>query len=125
MRWLVDAMNVIGTRPDGWWKDRHGAMARLVEQLEQWARSSGDEVTVVFEKPPSPPISSSVIEIAHAQRPGPYAADQEIVRLVREDANPEEVRVVTSDRALAEQVRALNAAVEPAKALREQLEDAG
>ncbi|MGE5857760.1 MAG: RNA-binding protein, partial [Solirubrobacterales bacterium] len=36
MRWLVDAMNVIGSRPDGWWKDRHAAMLRLVDQLERW-----------------------------------------------------------------------------------------
>ena len=34
MRWLVDGMNVIGSRPDGWWKDRHAAMAGLVESLE-------------------------------------------------------------------------------------------
>ena len=36
-RWIVDAMNVIGSRPDGWWKNRRGAMVRLVEQLERWA----------------------------------------------------------------------------------------
>jgi hypothetical protein len=41
-------MNVIGTRPDGWWKDRHGAMVRLVGRLERWATDSGEEVTVVF-----------------------------------------------------------------------------
>ncbi len=41
MRWLVDGMNVIGTRPDGWWKDRHAAMVRLVGQLELWAASAG------------------------------------------------------------------------------------
>src|ERR1700756_5411888 len=30
VRWFVDGMNVIGTRPDAWWKDRHAAMVRLV-----------------------------------------------------------------------------------------------
>lgn len=30
---LVDAANVVGSRPDGWWKDRPGAARRLVEQL--------------------------------------------------------------------------------------------
>jgi hypothetical protein len=35
-RWIVDAMNVIGTRPDGWWRDRHAAMVRLVDLLERW-----------------------------------------------------------------------------------------
>lgn len=39
MRWLVDGMNVIGTRPDGWWRDRAGATARLRDRLVRWARS--------------------------------------------------------------------------------------
>src|ERR1700685_627690 len=33
VRWLVDGMNVIGTRPDGWWRDRHRAMVNLVDLL--------------------------------------------------------------------------------------------
>ena len=52
MRWLVDGMNVIGTRPDGWWEDRHQAMVRLVDMLERWAAYGGEDVTVVFEQPP-------------------------------------------------------------------------
>src|SRR5213080_2145798 len=80
VRWLVDGMNVIGTRPDAWWKDRHRAMVRLVDLLERWAASDGEEVTVVFERPPSPPIRSTVIEVAHAPRPRPDAADDEIIR---------------------------------------------
>ena len=66
MRWIVDAMNVIGSRPDGWWRDRRGAMAALVEHLEHWAATEGAEVTVVFERPLSEPIVSSVITVAHA-----------------------------------------------------------
>jgi len=124
MRWVVDAMNVIGTRPDGWWKDRHAAMVRLVDQLERWAAANGEEVMVVFERPPSPPITSPVIEIAHAPRPGPNAADDEIVRRLRDEPEPNQVRVVTSDRALADQVRSLDAAVEPAEAFRRQLDEA-
>jgi predicted RNA-binding protein with PIN domain len=122
MRWIVDAMNVIGTRPDGWWKDRHGAMVRLVDQLERFVASTGDDVTVVFERPPSPPIKSPVVEIASAPRARPNAADDEIVRLLKEDSDPEEIRVVTSDRALADQARFLNATIEPAEAFRRQIE---
>src|SRR5277367_1979310 len=62
VRWLVDGMNVIGTRPDAWWRDRHAAMVRLVGMLEQWAASTGADITVVFEQPPSPPIRSTVVD---------------------------------------------------------------
>lgn len=121
-RWVVDAMNVIGTRPDGWWKDRHGAMARLVDELERWVAEEGEEVTVVFERPPSPPIESPVVTIAHADRPGPNAADGEIVRRLRQEPDREHTRVVTSDRALAAQVRMLGATVESSRSFRRRLE---
>jgi predicted RNA-binding protein with PIN domain len=123
VRWLVDAMNVIGTRPDGWWKDRHGAMVRLVDQLERWVASCGDDVTVVFERRPSPPITSPMVDIAYASKPGPNAADHELVRLLREAAEGERLRVVTSDRALADQARFADATVEPADAFRRRLEE--
>jgi len=38
---VIDGMNVIGTRPDAWWRDRHGAMVRLVKLLEQWSAATG------------------------------------------------------------------------------------
>ncbi len=123
MRWLIDGMNVIGTRPDGWWKDRDGAMLRLVNQIERWAASAGEDVTVVFERPPSPPIRSSVVDVAHAPRPKPHAADDEIVRRLRELSGNAEVRVVTSDRWLADQAFALGAVVMSAESFRGWLED--
>ena len=116
-------MNVIGTRPDGWWKDRHGAMARLVGLLERFATTSGDEVTVVFEQQPSPPIDATHVEVAHAPRARPDAADEEIVRRLGDDRDPAEIRVVTSDRRLADQVQAAGATVEPAASFRRRLED--
>ena len=122
MRWLIDGMNVIGTRPDGWWKDRDGAMLRLVDHIERWAAAAGEDVTVVFERPPSPPIRSSVIDVAHAPRPKPHAADDEIVRRLRELSGGGEVRVVTSDRWLADQAFALGAVVMSAESFRGWLE---
>jgi predicted RNA-binding protein with PIN domain len=122
MRWLVDGMNVIGTRPDRWWKDRDAAMLRLVKQLEEWAAYGGEDVTVVFERPPSPPIRSTVIVVTHAPRPKPNAADDEIVRLLRADPQPGAIRVVTSDRGLADQVWASGASVEGAESFRIRLE---
>jgi predicted RNA-binding protein with PIN domain len=122
MRWLVDGMNVIGTRPDAWWKDRDAAMLRLVDQLERWAVDDGEDVTVVFERPPSPPIRSTVIDVAHAPKPKRNAADDEIVRRLRADPNPGAVRVVTSDRWLADRVYAAGASVEGASSFRTRLE---
>ena len=122
MRWLVDGMNVIGTRPDAWWRDRHAAMTRLVDMLERWAAESGADVTVVFEKPPSPPIHSTVIVVAHAPKPRQDSADDEIIRLLRADGEPQEVRVVTSDTWLADRAYAAGASVEPARAFRDLIE---
>jgi len=124
VRWLVDGMNVIGTRPDAWWKDRHGAMVRLVDLLERWAAASGDDVTVVFEQPPSPPIASTVIVVAHAPRPRRDSADDEIVRRLACDSDPGTVRVVTSDLWLADRVHAAGATVEPSAPFRALIEDA-
>jgi predicted RNA-binding protein with PIN domain len=123
MRWLVDGMNVIGTRPDAWWKDRDGAMLRLVDMLERWAASEGEDVTVVFERPPAPPIRSSVVAVAHAPRPKANAADDEIVRRLKAEADPAQVRVVTSDRWLAERASAEGATVEGSQFFRFRLEN--
>ncbi len=122
MRWIVDGMNVIGTRPDGWWRDRHGAMVRLVGMLERWVAENGDDVTVIFEQPPRPPISSSVVEVAHAPRPKANSADFEIVRRIAVEADPAAVRVVTSDHWLADQARAAGASVLGSDAFRSELE---
>jgi uncharacterized protein YaiI (UPF0178 family) len=84
--------------------------------------AEGDDVTVVFERPPSPPISSPVIEVAHAPRPRPDSADDEIVRRLADDPAPAEVRVVTSDHWLADRVRAVGATVEPASSFRARLD---
>ncbi len=122
MRWYVDGMNVIGTRPDGWWKDRDAAMLRLVDLLERWAAAEGEDVIVIFERKPSPPIRSTVIEVTHAPRPRRDAADDEIVRRLRAEPSPGMVRVVTSDRWLADRAGALGAGVHGADMFRAMLD---
>jgi len=48
---VVDAANVVGSRPDGWWRDRPGAAARLVAALAAALRSGAltSPVTVILE----------------------------------------------------------------------------
>jgi uncharacterized protein YaiI (UPF0178 family) len=79
-------------------------------------------VTVVFEQPTSPPIHSSAIDIHHAPRAAANSADDEIVRLVGADDQPEEITVVTSDVTLADRVRGAGAAVFPAAKFRSMID---
>ncbi|HEY2601687.1 MAG TPA: NYN domain-containing protein [Thermoleophilaceae bacterium] len=118
-RWIVDGMNVIGSRPDGWWRDRPGAMRDLAEQLGGWA--AGRDVTVVFDgRPVEAPADG--IRVEFASRGGRNAADDDIVRLVEADSDPKGLRVVTSDRELSRRVRELGAEVVSARAFRHELE---
>lgn len=118
MRWLVDGMNVIGSRPNGWWADRRGAMERLAQELSDYASSTGEEVTVVFDgKPFDLPAH---VEVVFAPG-GRDAADDEIVRIVASLARPESATVVSSDRRLAQRIDALGANVLGAKAFRHRL----
>jgi hypothetical protein len=120
VRLFVDAMNVIGSRPDGWWRDRHAAMERLVAQLEDLA-AGGDEITVFFERQPEPAIESESVEVAHAPVAIPNAADDEIVRRLAVEPSATEITVVTSDRRLAARARAIGARVEGASEFRRRL----
>ena len=113
-RWIVDGMNVIGSRPTGWWRDRRAAMRELVAAL----RGLGEPVTVVFDGEPFD-LSDEVVDVRFASRRARGAADDEIVVLVAEEAEPS--RVVTSDVELAERVRALGAEVVGAGAFRARL----
>jgi predicted RNA-binding protein with PIN domain len=120
-RWLVDGMNVIGTRPDGWWRDRSAAMRDLAGQLERFAEATGDPVIVVFDGRPRD--IPGAIDVRFADRPGRNAADDEIARLVADDAAPAELRVVTSDADLVSRVRSGGAEVEGAATFRRRLDE--
>jgi uncharacterized protein YaiI (UPF0178 family) len=123
MHRVVDAMNVIGSRPDGWWRDRAGAIERLAAQLERWAESSGERVTVVLERQPRRPLRVSAVAVEWASEPGRDAADREIVRRLGEWVAADEVVVVTSDRDLAARARAAGAGVEPSSRFRAALDE--
>ncbi len=115
-RWLVDGMNVIGSRPDGWWRDRRGAMERLVRELE----AVEGEVAVIFDGAPFE-IDGESVEVVFASRRGPNAADDDIAARVAADRDPGSITVVTSDTELERRVREHGAQVEGAGAFRRRL----
>ena len=108
MRWLVDGMNVVGSRPDGWWRDRRGAMRRLAASLAEFAVENEEPLTVVFDGRAFD-LSAAPIAIEFAPGPGRNAADKVIATRAEEDADPHTLTVVTSDRELAQSVTAAGA----------------
>lgn len=121
-RWLVDGMNVIGSRPNGWWRDRPAAMRRLVGELATLAADSGDELAVVFDGRPFEIGAAAGVEVRFASRRGPNAADDDIAASAATDTNSAGLTVVSSDRALAERVRRSGAAVMGTREFRTRLE---
>ena len=116
---LVDAANVMGSRPDGWWRDRVGAVTRLLAELQAWAVRHPGDVIVIVEGVVCAGIDEGVhggVEVRHALRSGVDAADDLIVELVRA-ASHREVEVVTADRELRHRVGALGAQVAGPQAL--------
>src|SRR5213592_4809890 len=103
--WIVDGMNVVGSTPDGWWRDRPQAMRRLAGKLADFASESGDEVTVVFDGRPFE-VDAERVSVVFAPRRGRNAADDEIARIVAAHPEPSRLTVVTSDRELVERVTA-------------------
>ena len=103
---VVDAANVVGARPDGWWRDRAGAARRLVEAVST-AHILAEEVVVVLEgaaRAGVPESDVGRVRVVHAGGSG----DDEIAALVAEAAESGAARtivVVTSDRGLRERVQ--------------------
>ena len=126
MHLVIDAANVVGSRPDGWWRDRAGAAARLVDQLSAalGADRLGGPVTIVLEgaaRAGAAEVAGQATgpAIIHAPRDG----DSAIVALVESLLmdNAVEVVVVTADRGLRGLVTAAGAQVRGPSWLLEQL----
>jgi predicted RNA-binding protein with PIN domain len=126
-RVIVDGMNVFGSRPDGWWRDRNGAVRRLARQLQALAAAEpGWRFAVVFDGRPLPDLAEGVhggVLVAYATRGGANAADDRIVEEVARDRDPASLTVVTSDARLRDRVAALGATVEGANWLLHRLPD--
>lgn len=93
-------MNVIGSRPDGWWHDRPAAVRDLVTRLERLAASRPRlTITAVVDgRPPSdPPAPDGPVRVVYAGS-NRDAADDRIVELLDRSEDP--ATVVTADREL-------------------------
>jgi len=105
---MIDAANVIGSRPTGWWRDRAGAAGRFVEEVRHAARQG---------RLPLP----AVVVLEGAARAGMDEGDIDGVRVVHAAHSGDDTLVaqtaaadtgvifVTSDRALRQRVRNLGA----------------
>ncbi|HEY6932972.1 MAG TPA: hypothetical protein VI452_06190 [Marmoricola sp.] len=106
---VVDGANVVGSRPDGWWRDRAGAAARLHASIAR-AQLDFDEVLLVLEgkaRDGAPAGRHGTLSTIHS----PGAGDDTIVDEVggRTRAG-DDVTVVTADRRLRERVSAVGGA---------------
>jgi hypothetical protein len=122
---LVDAMNVIGSRPTGWWRDRDGAVRALLARLQALAHADGVGITMFVDGralADIPPGAHNGVDVVYAARGGRNAADDSIVAFVAADAAPANLEVVTSDRALSGRATALGAGVSRPSALLDRLD---
>jgi hypothetical protein len=106
---IVDGANVVGSVPDGWWRDRAGAAARLRDRLaaavERGVLPAAVEVVLVVEGKARAIEKSARIRVSAA----PGSGDDTIVGVARSATGP--VTVVTADRGLRERVVAVGASV--------------
>ncbi len=126
---VVDAANTIGSRPDGWWRDRAGAVRRLRDALagaltDGMALGLDDafpdlplfpEIVLVTEGAARGVESTAGVEVV----PAPGSGDDAVVDVVaRHATGPRPVLVVTADRELRQRVGALGAtSIGPRKVL--------
>lgn len=108
---LVDAANVVGSRPTGWWRDRPGAARLFVQRLRAAVSSGriGPPVTVVLEGQARRGAPGGLVDgvtVVHAAGSG----DDLLVEMVAR-ASGERVVLVTADRGLRARAQALGAEV--------------
>lgn len=105
---VVDAANVVGSRPDGWWRDRAGAARKLLEQLTTltgWLDHPAEVVVVLEGKAKAADPNVDGVHVVLADGSG----DDAIVDVVAEQNRARTITVVTADRGLRDRVEALGA----------------
>ncbi|MCX4428535.1 NTP pyrophosphohydrolase [Streptomyces mirabilis] len=113
---IVDAANVVGSVPDGWWRDRRGAAERLRDRLARdGVPGYGDDVELVLVVEGAARGVTSVPGVRVEQAPG--SGDDRIVELVAD--SPARPRlVITADRELRCRVGELGAEVTGPRSVR-------
>ena len=106
---VIDAANVIGSRPTGWWRDRPGAARTFVERVREAVvvGQLDSPVTVVLEgqsRSGAEEADEDGVVVVHALGEG----DDTIVAVAAASGG---AVVVTADRELATRVRAADAQV--------------
>ncbi|HEY0472224.1 MAG TPA: hypothetical protein VGD34_11175 [Kribbella sp.] len=125
---VVDAANVVGSRPDGWWRDRAGAARKLLAKLSKLNEKLPEpaEVVVVLEGAARPAVEVAGRSGAESNRSDGQvdlgdlqvvlaggSGDDAIVEVVRAAVaadSDRQITVVTADRGLRERVEAHGAA---------------
>lgn len=107
---LIDAANVVGSRPTGWWRDRARAADLFVARVRAASAAStlGSPVVVVLEGMARQGVEEGVrdgVEVVHA----PGHGDDTLVALAEAASQP--VVLVSADRALGDRCRAIGADV--------------
>lgn len=123
---VVDAANVVGSRPTGWWRDRAGAAAALIDRLRAAAAEGTvpPPVVVVLEgaaRAGAPEGEAGGVRVVHA----PGEGDETIVAVAGTAGAGGPVTVVSADRALAARVRHAGAEVVGPRWLLDRLGAAG
>ena len=111
---IIDAANVVGSVPDGWWRDRAGATERLRDSLATLATDG-------LPGAPEPPLEVVLVVEGRARKvtgtdqvrvvAAPGSGDDAIVDLVRTEGVDRPTVVITADRELRDRVSALGASV--------------
>ena len=107
---VVDAANVVGSVPDGWWRDRRGAAERLRDRLAADGVPGRDgplEIVLVVEGAARGVSSVPGVRVESAAGSG----DDHMVELVAGAGGERPVLVVTADRELRRRVGELGAEV--------------
>lgn len=116
----------MGSRPDGWWRDRGGGFDRLLDEIVRWRAETEADVAVVADGHPTAKVPEGGwygVEVRYAHSTARDAADDHIVEMVGRADDPTQVCVATSDGDLRRRVQQLGASVEGGRRFRERIAD--